>query len=130
MDADWQNKLYFGDNLEILRDHVGAESVDLIYLDPPFNSKATYSVLFKEKNGTASAAQQAAPLRGKADRVGASVFAEATPDVRVPLPQCYPRGYSALIIVPMPVSVNSSISRAWGVQPSIMWARSTPPATA
>ncbi len=58
--SDWQNKLYFGDNLEILRDHVGEESVDLIYLDPPFNSKATYSVLFKEKNGTASAAQVAA----------------------------------------------------------------------
>ena len=57
MNADWQNKLYFGDNLEILRDHVGEESVDLIYLDPPSNSKATYSVLFKEKNGTASAAQ-------------------------------------------------------------------------
>ncbi len=60
MTTDWRNKLYFGDNLEILRDHVGEESVDLIYLDPPFNSKATYSVLFKEKNGTASAAQVAA----------------------------------------------------------------------
>ncbi len=60
MASDWQNKLYLGDNLEILRDHVGDESVDLIYLDPPFNSKATYSVLFKEKNGTASAAQVAA----------------------------------------------------------------------
>ncbi len=60
MNSEWHNKLYFGDNLEILRDHVGEESVDLIYLDPPFNSKATYSVLFKEKNGTASAAQVAA----------------------------------------------------------------------
>jgi len=59
METDWQNKLYFGDNLEILREHVGEESVDLIYLDPPFNSKATYSVLFKEKNGTASPAQVA-----------------------------------------------------------------------
>ena len=59
MNGEWQNKLYFGDNLEILRDHVADESVDLIYLDPPFNSKATYSVLFKEKNGTASAAQVA-----------------------------------------------------------------------
>ncbi len=57
METDWQNKLYFGDNLEILRDHVGDESVDLIYLDPPFNSKVTYNVLFKEENGTASAAQ-------------------------------------------------------------------------
>jgi len=60
MATDWQNKLYFGDNLEILRDHVAEESVDIIYLDPPLNSKATYSVLFKEKNGTASAAQVAA----------------------------------------------------------------------
>ncbi len=34
METDWQNKLYFGDNLEILRDHVGEESVDLIYLYP------------------------------------------------------------------------------------------------
>ena len=52
MNADWQNKLYFGDNLDILREYVAAESVDLIYLDPPFNSKATYNVLFKEKNGS------------------------------------------------------------------------------
>jgi len=57
MSADWKNKLYFGDNLDILREHVADESVDLIYLDPPFNSKATYSVLFKEKNGSDSPAQ-------------------------------------------------------------------------
>lgn len=54
---NWKNKLYFGDNLGILREHVPDESVDLIYLDPPFNSKATYNVLFQEKNGTQSAAQ-------------------------------------------------------------------------
>ncbi len=53
----WKNKLYFGDNLDILRRYVEDESVDLIYLDPPFNSKATYNVLFKEKNGTDSVAQ-------------------------------------------------------------------------
>jgi adenine specific DNA methylase Mod len=52
-----KNKLYFGDNLEILRDHVADASVDLIYLDPPFNSSATYNVLFKEKSGEESAAQ-------------------------------------------------------------------------
>ena len=57
MSADWKNKLYFGDNLDILREYVADESVDLIYLDPPFNSKATYNVLFAEKNGTASRAQ-------------------------------------------------------------------------
>ncbi len=51
------NKLYFGDNLHIMRDHIASESVDLIYLDPPFNSKANYNVLFKEQNGTASPSQ-------------------------------------------------------------------------
>ena len=51
------NKLYFGDNLRILREHVPDASVDLIYLDPPFNSSATYNVLFKEKSGEESAAQ-------------------------------------------------------------------------
>ena len=54
---DWKNKLYFGDNLDILREHVPDESVDLIYLDPPFNSNATYNVLFKEATGEGSAAQ-------------------------------------------------------------------------
>jgi len=55
--TDWKNKLYYGDNLEIMREHIEAESVDLVYLDPPFNSKATYNVLFKEKNGSESSAQ-------------------------------------------------------------------------
>lgn len=41
------NKLYFGDNLHILRQYVADESVDLIYLDPPFNSKRDYNLLFK-----------------------------------------------------------------------------------
>ncbi len=54
---DGKNKLYFGDNLGILRDHVPDASVDLIYLDPPFNSNASYNVLFKEKSGEESAAQ-------------------------------------------------------------------------
>jgi len=53
----WKNKLYFGDNLQIMREYISDESVDLIYLDPPFNSKATYNVLFQEQNGTQSAAQ-------------------------------------------------------------------------
>ena len=55
--ADWKNKLYFGDNLDILREHVPDESVDLVYLDPPFNSNATYNVLFKEASGEGSTAQ-------------------------------------------------------------------------
>ncbi len=51
------NTLYYGDNLEILRDHIKDESVDLIYLDPPFNSKANYNILFKEPTGESSGAQ-------------------------------------------------------------------------
>lgn len=54
---NWINKLYFGDNLKVLRDSIPSESVDLIYLDPPFNSNANYNVLFKEKTGEESAAQ-------------------------------------------------------------------------
>ena len=51
------NLLYYGDNLDVLRRHVDAESVDLVYLDPPFNSNASYNVLFAEHNGTRAAAQ-------------------------------------------------------------------------
>jgi len=49
--------LYYGDNLEVLRQHIKDETVDLVYLDPPFNSNATYNVLFAEKDGTEAAAQ-------------------------------------------------------------------------
>jgi adenine specific DNA methylase Mod len=57
MDA-WKNQLFFGDNLEILRSgRIPVGSVDLIYLDPPFNSNATYNILFAEKSGEKSAAQ-------------------------------------------------------------------------
>ena len=55
--TDWTNQLYFGDNLFVLREHIADSSVDLIYLDPPFNSNATYNVLFEEKSGEDSAAQ-------------------------------------------------------------------------
>ncbi len=51
------NKLYYGDNLAILRQHVADESVDLVYLDPPFNSNATYNVLFKSPDGAQSQSQ-------------------------------------------------------------------------
>ncbi|MCE2464126.1 MAG: restriction endonuclease [Dehalococcoidia bacterium] len=51
------NTLYYGDNLDILRQHVPDESVDLVYLDPPFNSNASYNVLFREKSGEDSPAQ-------------------------------------------------------------------------
>ena len=42
------NYLYYGDNLDVLRKHIKDNSVDLIYLDPPFNSQANYNILFKE----------------------------------------------------------------------------------
>src|SRR5262245_20811385 len=45
------NALYYGDNLAVLRDSVGDETVDLIYLDPPFNSNASYNILFKAPSG-------------------------------------------------------------------------------
>lgn len=51
------NHLYYGDNLRVLRDEIADESVDLIYLDPPFNSNASYNVLFKGPSGNESAAQ-------------------------------------------------------------------------
>ena len=54
---EWRNQLYFGDNLPILRRHIADSSVDLIYLDPPFNSNANYNVLFQERSGQQSAAQ-------------------------------------------------------------------------
>jgi site-specific DNA-methyltransferase (adenine-specific) len=51
------NVLYYGDNLDILRHHIPNDSIDLIYLDPPFNSQATYNVLFREESGAVSHAQ-------------------------------------------------------------------------
>ncbi len=51
------NTLFYGDNLKVLRDHIRDESVDLIYLDPPFNSNRSYNVLFKDESGVSSDAQ-------------------------------------------------------------------------
>ena len=50
--ATEKNKLYYGDNLDVLRRYVKDESVDLIYLDPPFNSRQDYNVLLAEKDGS------------------------------------------------------------------------------
>ncbi len=51
------NALYYGDNLDILRRHVADESIDLIYLDPPFKSNVDYNAFFEERDGTKAAAQ-------------------------------------------------------------------------
>jgi site-specific DNA-methyltransferase (adenine-specific) len=55
--ANALNTLYYGDNLQVLRDHIKDESVDLVYLDPPFNSNANYNVLFRSPAGEQSHAQ-------------------------------------------------------------------------
>ena len=52
-----ENHLFYGDNLAVLRKEIADESVDLIYLDPPFNSNANYGILFKEPDGKSSNAQ-------------------------------------------------------------------------
>lgn len=57
LQTEFKNTLYYGDNLDILREYIPAESVDLVYLDPPFNSNRNYSVLFKDESGTESEAQ-------------------------------------------------------------------------
>jgi len=51
------NKLYYGDNLKVLRERIPNNSIDLIYLDPPFNSKAPYNILYNEPTGELSEAQ-------------------------------------------------------------------------
>lgn len=56
-DDSTANQLFFGDCLTVLRESIKDESVDLIYLDPPFNSNATYNVLFRSPKGQASHAQ-------------------------------------------------------------------------
>ena len=52
-----KNTLFYGDNLEIIRQYLADESIDLIYLDPPFNSNRNYNVLYKEESGTESTSQ-------------------------------------------------------------------------
>ena len=51
------NVLYYGDNFEVLRRHIKDESIDLVYLDPPFNSNQSYNVLFAEHSGAKSSSQ-------------------------------------------------------------------------
>jgi site-specific DNA-methyltransferase (adenine-specific) len=55
-----KNTLFYGDNLSVLREHIPDSSIDLVYLDPPFNSSRTYNVLFKDESGLDSESQVAA----------------------------------------------------------------------
>src|SRR3972149_10474217 len=72
-----KNTLYYGDNLEVLLRYIPDESVDLIYLDPPFKSDQNYNVLFANQNGSQSAAQiQAFEDTWHWDRVAAAMYQE------------------------------------------------------
>ncbi len=85
MSTDFVNKLYYGDNLDILREYVKDETVDLIYLDPPFNSKADYNVLFKTNLGEDSAAQAGAfKDTWEWDEAAAQAYHELMTSARVP----------------------------------------------
>ena len=77
MPDDGKNKLYYGNNLYILRDYVTDESVDLVYLDPPFNSNASYNVLFAERDGSQAASQiQAFEDTWRWDQTAAAAYQE------------------------------------------------------
>ncbi|MEX0776397.1 MAG: DNA methyltransferase [Phycisphaeraceae bacterium] len=77
-DPRFTNTLFYGDNLDVLRRHVADASVDLVYLDPPFNSNADYNVLFAERDKTESAAQiRAFEDTWKWDEAAAAAFNEA-----------------------------------------------------
>ena len=63
------NRLFYGDNLDVLREHVADASVDLVYLDPPFNSNAGYNVLFNSGSGAGRMrASRRSTTRGRGGR--------------------------------------------------------------
>ncbi len=53
--AEPQGTLYYGDNLQVMKEYVKDETVDLVYLDPPFKSSQDYNVLFQEQDGKRAA---------------------------------------------------------------------------
>jgi hypothetical protein len=61
------NQLFFGDNLNVLRESIASESVDLIYLDPPFNSKRDYNLLFKSPKSVAAVCDRRRDGKGDGD---------------------------------------------------------------
>ena len=69
------NQLFFGDNLQVLRDHLAPESVDLIYLDPPFNSKRDYNLLFKTPKPVGRVPTPNAPISRDETYSGAQITA-------------------------------------------------------
>jgi DNA modification methylase len=72
-----RNQLYYGDNLDVLRRHIADESVDLVYLDPPFKSDQNYNILFAEQSGARAASQiQAFDDTWHWDQAAARAYAE------------------------------------------------------
>jgi len=79
------NTLYYGDNLDVLGAHIPDASVDLVYLDPPFNSQASYNLLFKDQSGARSAAQiKAFEDTWRWDENAQRAYQELVVDPRVP----------------------------------------------
>ena len=75
--VDQSGALFYGDNLDVMKRYIADESVDLVYLDPPFNSNADYNVLFAEQDGSRSAAQvKAFGDTWRWDQSAAKMFAE------------------------------------------------------
>ncbi len=81
------NTLFYGDNLKIMREQIEDESVDLIYLDPPFNSQATYNILFKDESGDFAPSQ----VRAFSDTWHWPDAAEDYDDLRVSAPEAVRR---------------------------------------
>ena len=73
--------LYYGDNLDVLRRHVSDESVDLVYLDPPFKSNQDYNVLFAEHGKKAAAQIKAFEDTWTWDEAAARALVAQYPDV-------------------------------------------------
>ena len=58
-----KNTLFYGDNLDILREYIPDESIDLIYLDPPFNSSRSYNVFYSKMKAEKSQNRRSPPLK-------------------------------------------------------------------
>lgn len=77
MTKNAMNLLYYGDNLDVMRRHIEDKTIDIVYLDPPFNSNTNYNVLFAEKDGSKAASQiQAFSDTWTWNQESESVFAE------------------------------------------------------
>ena len=82
------NTLYYGDNLNILRRYIRDESVDLVYLDPPFNSNRNYNVLFKDESGMEADSQIMAFEDTWHWKGAASTYDDLTPRQATRFPKC------------------------------------------